>query len=65
MSRPKRITDLTDEERAAIVSTAFRPAGALARWQKARDEEAEETDRVQEAYDQALRERQERRSQQP
>lgn len=65
MSPAKRLTDLTDEERAEIVERAFRPADALARYEQARDEEEAELERVQDAYDTAKAERARRRAEMP
>ena len=64
-SAPPRLSDLSPEERAQIVAIAFRPEEALARYEKARDEEALERAEVQRLYDEALAEREERRSNQP
>jgi hypothetical protein len=58
--------DLTTEERDAIVaSRSPNPAAKAASLARARNQEAEEIDRVQEAYDRANAERAERRSNQP
>jgi hypothetical protein len=55
---------LTEEEIAGVAQGRFTPQ-AIAGLREARRQAAEETQRVQEAYDRALAERQARRQAQP